>query len=331
MASYQCVTAQELVGCTDNDWTDDARLRNALQFANDEEQGLYLDTLSKRVENFKQMANVALEKGEFEKCALWCEKYLQQNESDGSMWQIKLLSVNGARNSSDLYDKCLASVTSVIDSEEYQRVMQCSIPEEAMMFEKTALRIDEAVREKKRVMAYEECRSYMTTALVGMKNRQRTLMANQWKDHQNEAEAMRHLKSNKGSFFSNNVFSFLMQALFWMIPLYLVLAVYAQAMDVADTFLRVFIIVFLAIMGLVLFICLCTYLCTVGRTSRLAKMSLQATAKVENGKYEVVLTNKKTKKAKALLAKYHASPSISVEQIAEFRKEFEALQQNRLD
>ena len=183
LASYQCVTNNELINCISDDWTEDARLKNAIQFASEEEKKIYEDTVSRRISNFKKLANAALENKDFEKCQAWCDKNIQQDDLDGSIWWIKLLAKNQSCNSNELFDKCLENTVSIIDSEEYKNAVKFSIAEESMMYEKTANKIELAVSEKKRNLAYEDCKSYMINTVGALKRIRKSKMSDQGKDY----------------------------------------------------------------------------------------------------------------------------------------------------
>ncbi|MBE6595942.1 MAG: TIR domain-containing protein [Ruminococcaceae bacterium] len=220
LASYQCVTNQELVNCAADDWTEDPRLANAMEFASDEEKRLYEDTLKRRVEKFKGLAVAALEAKDFEKCLLWCDKCLKRNPESGELWWLKLLASEGTCNSMELSAACLRKSVTVLEREEYQKAVRYSIEEEALMYEKVGQRIEETVREKRRADAYSDCKRYMENALHTQSKRAGTIGSRHWRDMEQEAEMLRYLRLSRCKFFHNNVFSLLMQAVLWGIGVY---------------------------------------------------------------------------------------------------------------
>lgn len=325
LASYQCATNNELINCTSDDWTDDARLKNALQFANDEEKKIYEDTLSKRIANFKKLTNAALESKDFEKCQLWCDKYIQHDEHDGGIWWIKLLAKNQACNSNELFDKCLENAVTIMDSEEYQNAIKFSIPEESMMYERTANKIELAVSEKKRNLAYDDCKSHMVSTVATLKRSKKSKAADQWKDYREEAEALRTFKDSKGRFYRNNIFVFILQVLIWAIPSYAVIAFIAISNNDTNEFFRIFFIVFGILIAIVIFVNLYKYIVNSKETPRLEKNCYRISMRLDNDKEFIAVTTEHEKKAEKMLNDYVANPELTVEQIEIKRKEFDSI------
>ena len=324
LASYQCVTASELINCTADDWTDDARLKNAMQFASEEEKNIYQDTLIQRIQNFKKLANVSLEKREFDKCRTWCEKYLSHDSEDGSMWQIKLLADNNACNSNELFENCLENTVFVEETVEYKNILAYSIPEESMMFEKTVAKITLAVSEKSRALAYEECRNYMTNSIGNLRREQGTLLSNQWKNHQQEAEVLRIMKNSKGKFFNNNIFSFLLQCLFWATPIYIAAIYLMTIIELSELFFNTFFALFGAIMLLVVFIKLCIYISSLSRASQMSRDCHRATAKMEGDNEAISQNNTRLFQTQSILKQFLANPDLSIEQVEAYKTQFKA-------
>ena len=80
-----------------------------------EEKKIYEDTVARRIANFKRLANAALESKDFDKCRAWCDKYIQQDAIDGSIWWVKLLAINQSCNSNELFDQCLENAVSIAE------------------------------------------------------------------------------------------------------------------------------------------------------------------------------------------------------------------------
>ena len=325
LASYQCVTNNELINCTSDDWTEDARLKNAIQFASEEEKKIYEDTVSRRITNFKKLANAALENKDFEKCQAWCDKYIQQDDLDGSIWWIKLLAKNQSCNSNELFDKCLENAVSIIDSEEYQNAVKFSIAEESMMYEKTANKIELAVSEKKRNLAYDDCKSYMINTVGALKRARKSKVSDQWKDYREEADALRALKDSKGKFYRNNIFVFLLQVLIWAIPSYAVVAYFVMNNGDTDDFFKTFGILFGILMAIVIFVNMCKYIANSKSTPRLAKNCYQISIRLDNDKESIAVTTEREMRAEKLLEEYVEHPDLTVEQVETKRKEFDSI------
>lgn len=325
LASYQCVTNNELINCTSDDWTEDARLKNAIQFASEEEKKIYEDTVSRRITNFKKLANAALENKDFEKCQAWCDKYIQQDDLDGSIWWIKLLAKNQSCNSNELFDKCLENAVSIIDSEEYQNAVKFSIAEESMMYEKTANKIELAVSEKKRNLAYDDCKSYMINTVGALKRARKSKVSDQWKDYREEADALRALKDSKGKFYRNNIFVFLLQVLIWAIPSYAVVAYFVMNNGDTDDFFKTFGILFGILMAIVIFVNVCKYIANSKSTPRLAKNCYQISIRLDNDKESIAVTTEREMRAEKLLEEYVEHPDLTVEQVETKRKEFDSI------
>lgn len=325
LASYQCVTSNELINCTSEDWTEDARLKNALQFANEEEKKLYEDTVSKRVINFKRLANAALDSKDFEKCQSWCDKYIKQDATDGSIWWVKLLAKNQSCNSNELFDKCLENSTSIIDDVEYQKAIEYSIAEESMMYEKTAKKIEVAVSEKKRNTAYDECKSHMIAAVGSLKKKEKNMLSDQWKHYQDEATALRELKKHKGKFYRNNIFAFLLNLLIWAVPSYAVVAYFLLENNGDNDFFKVFGIVFGILMAIVIFVNVCKFGSRSQKTRALANSCYQASLHLENDKETISKIAEDKRKAEELLNSFLELSDLSVDQTKMRREEFDMI------
>ena len=325
LAAYQCVTNNELINCTNDDWTDDARLKNAIQFANEGEKRIYEDTVERRIENFKRLANVALENRDFEKCQLWCDKYIQHDDSDGSVWWLKLLAKNQACNSGDLFERCLESATSISDSEEYRNAIRFSIPEESMMYEKHAAKIDAAVAEKRRNMAYNDCRAYMHHSVETLKRVRKGKISDQWKDYREEMISMTALKGHKGKFYGNNIFAFLLQAVIWAFPTFAVIAYFVMSTGNVSTFFTIFGTLYLVMMAIVAFINMCIFFAKSKSMPYLIGSCRKIAIRLEEDKEALALTEERALKADRLYKQYSENPELTVDEIGEKRDEFAAI------
>lgn len=322
LASYQCVTNNELINCTSDDWTEDARLKNALRFASEEEKKIYEDTVERRIGNFKRLANSALEGKDFDKCQAWCDKYIQQDALDGSIWWIKLLAKNRSCNSNELFDQCLENTVSIIDTDEYQNAVKYSIEEESMMYEKTANKIEVAVSEKKRNLAYDDCKAYMLNALGMLKSSKKRQLADQWQHYRKEAEVLRILKRHKGKFYGNNLFAFLLQLLIWAVPTYIVVAYFVITSGNPNDFFGIFGILFGILMAIVIVVNLYKYIHNSRNTQWLINSCYQASIHLENDKELISSLTKRENEAEALFNSYMQEQNLTIEEIDIRRKEF---------
>ncbi len=326
LASYQCVTNNELINCTNDDWTEDAHLDNAIRFANDAEKRIYEDTLARRVANFKKLANAALESKDYARCTLWCDKFIAKDPHDGGVWWLKLLSSGEACNSNELFDQCVKSAVSLLDLEAYQNALKYSIPEEAMMYEKVALKIEAAVQERRKAMAYEDCKAYMSAAVSNLRTRKMNSITAQWKDYQQEARAFRTLKENKGKFHRNNIFQFLLKLFPWVLPV--CLAVAKMATDGEGNTLKFslfFGIMFGIVMAIILYVSWCMYIYQSKKTSRLIGDCQAVVEQLEKDKRNIAFTAKGEAQANELYQNFLSHRDLTVEQIEACKAEFEAL------
>lgn len=325
LASYQCVNNNELINCTSDDWTEDARLKNALQFANEEEKQIYEDTVARRVANFKQLANVALEGKDFDRCQMWCDKYIQHDAFNGSIWWIKLLAKNKSCNSNELFDYCLENVTSIIDTDEYPNAIEYSIEEESMMYQKNANKIEHAVNEKKRHLAYDDCKSYMTETVETLKKTKKSKISDQWKHYREEADSLISLREHKGKFYRNNVFVFLFNMLIWAVPTYIVLAFLIMLNFEDSNFYMIFGILFGVMFSIVVFVNALKYAVRSKQTPKLAENCYRAAMLLEKDKEAISAIDEHEKKAEELLKNYIDLQDLTVEQIETKRKNFDSI------
>ena len=322
LASYQCVTTNELINCTSDDWTEDARLKNALQFATAEEKKIYEDTIARRIANFKKLANAALESKDFAKCQSWCEKYIEKDTADGSIWWIKLLAKNESCNSNELFEKCLANTVSIIDTDEYRNAIKYSIPEEGMMYEKHANKIETAVSEKKRNLAYESCKSHMESAVATAERQKKSSMSDEWRDYEKKKDALLELRNSNGRFFRNSFFSFLVQLIFWGLPTYAVIAFFCLDGGNTEYFFAIFGSVFGILMAIVIFVNICVYFSGIKRIPKLAKNCRKATVQLDKDKASIAMNSKREETARKLLEDFLAHPDLTIEQIETKHQEF---------
>ncbi len=324
LASYQCTTANELVNCTaDEDWTEDVRLQNALQFANTEERRLYENTVEKRILNFRSLANSALESKNYERCVTWCDKCLKATPTDGGIWWLKLLALYRARNSKELFDMCLSISESIHETEEYRRAMQYAIPEEAAMYKETAAKIEVAVKEKQRTTAYEECKTHMKTREAAMKRDKKNRLARQRSNYQAEMTAYSELLDHKGSFYGNNIFLFLLHMLMWAVPLYVGVVYLSVSNGSSGEALRTFLITAGIVLGIVVFIAMCTYFARTKNTPRLLDRCESAEAVLKKGQAEIELACEREARCQELIAQFLKTPNLSVEEIQQYRIQFD--------
>ncbi len=323
LASYQCVTNNELINCTADDWTEDARLNNALQFANPEEKAIYEDTLVKRTANFKKLANAALESKDYAKCIGWCDKFIKQNSGDGSVWWIRLLAVHNSCNSNELYQHCLKEVVSILDMPEYKYALEYSIQEESAMYEKTAQKIERAVLEKRRSLVYDDCHAFMCASIESIKRRRQDGVSGQWRNYEAEAAAFATLRSYNGKFCRNNIFAMLIQLMLWGICAFFTAMIAAGGDE--TTFRTAFLTVFGLAVGIAWIVKLSKYSHKSKRIPYLMKECENIGRRLEGDKENVAYANAREAKAEKLLEEFLADPSIPVEEIEKKRAEFEAI------
>ena len=328
LASYQCVTNNDLVNCTYDDWTTDLRFINALQFASEEERKIYEDILKKRVANFKKLAMSALEAKDFAKCKDWCDKYVENNAMDGSMWWIKLLVANGASNSNELFIKCLETCNVLGDSMEYKNAVRFSIPEEAKMYESTVGKIDAAVWAKRRDIAYAECDKYMVTSIHKIQTAKHNNLLNQRREHENEEDAFSALISNKGHFYCNNFFAIVFRTMFWAIPLYLCLAYLFAENGNHDSFPLTFGILFGIVTVIVLFVSFIKYVSAAGRSDELMKRCNYIVSEQKRAFEMMQVIDNFEEQAKKLHQNFKTTANMNLLQIAIHRDEFQLLLTN---
>lgn len=217
LATYQCTSANELVECTEGDWTEDARLRNAMSFAKEEERRIYEDTLNKRIANYKRLAIYCMEHRDYEKCSLWCEKYLKTEKTDASIWWMKLLSQNKASNSNELFNFCCENIVDIDDMPECVNALAYATAEEREMYEKTVQKIRTAVSNRKVENAYMDCGRYMHTNLQRLQaEKQRTEQAF-WDSYKSEQNYLKNARQYKAKLYQNNFFVFLRKLLIWAV------------------------------------------------------------------------------------------------------------------
>ncbi len=325
LASYQCVTANELINCTSDDWTEDARLQNALQFASDEERMIYQDTLDRRIHNFKKLANVALENRDFEKCQSWCSKYIDKDATNGSVWWIRLLAANQACNSNELYENCLHSLVSPIDTEDYMNALKYSIPEESQMFEKTVMKIDAAVMEKSRIRAYDSCKIYMENSINAFQRSKKSHMSSRMKDYDAESQAIRNLINSRAHFYRNNFFSFLLNIFKWAVPMYVFTWIFVLESEITKSPYMIFLIELLIMVGIMSLVKFVKYI----NASKEIKFLLKRCEFVQNslkkGEDEIKFDEECEKCARDLYEKFMAIENPTMEEIDERRREFQAV------
>ena len=327
LAAYQCVTNNELINCSPDDWTEDARLKNALQFASDEEKQIYEDTISRRITNFKQLANTALVSRDFDTCQKWCDKYIQHDACNGSVWWLKLLARYQSCNSNELFDRCLEDAISIIDTDEYRNAVEYSIAEESMMYEETANKIELASSEKRRALAYEDCKLHMIGNVETLKKKAKNRISDQWTHYRKENEALKALKNHKGKFYQNNIFAFLLELLIWAVPSYaaVILLLFVTNNSNTEYFFQIFLGLFSFLMVIVIFVDFCRYAANAKKTKRLAEECHKAAVNLKNDQRAIVTTSDRAHRAEVLLDSYLESPDLTVEQIEMRRKEFDSI------
>lgn len=325
LAAYQCVTGNELVNCTSEDWTDDVRLTNAIQFASEEEKKIYEGVLTRRIANFKKLVNAAQEIKDFEKCQMWCDKYLQHDSEDGTVWWIKLLAKNSAINSNELFDKCLQNSVSIIDSEEYKNAVRFSIAEESSVYEKVANKIEFAVNEKERGIAYEDCKAYMANMVDSLKRAQSGKVADYWKDCRDEDVVLSVYRRSKGGFYRNNIFVFLLQLLIWAVPTYAVVAFVSGADSDTGEFFKKFGIFFGIMMAIVIFTNVCNYFANLKKLSRMANNCHLISLRMDKDKEAIDEAAERARKANKMFNEYADQPDLTIEQIAAAREKFDSI------
>ncbi len=325
LASHQCVSAAELIECTSDDWTEDARLSNAIQFAGEEERKLYAGTIEKRFANFKRMANSALEGKDYEKCQAWCSKYIEYDPYDGSIWWIKLLAMNGACDSNALYDRCVQNMNSPVDTEEYLNALKYSIPEESVMFENTMAKIQVAVDERQRQQAYNACMTYMQEAINALRRNRNKHISNQWTHFDAEAQNYNALMHTGGHFYRNNIFVFLVYTLVWGVSAAIGAILIAFMEQSSSEMNVIFGVIFAIAMIVTMTIAFCKYLVGVKRVSRLVKACTNTEAIQDADVENIRFYEECEAQASVLLNRFAANPDQTIEQIAEQRQEFQTV------
>lgn len=254
LASYQCRTNNELCECQSEDWSTDARLAYALQYAEEEERKIYEDTVTKYIENFKKFATNALMNNEFKECEKWCRKYLKHNESDSEAWWVIILSQNESRNSKELFERCTGNLVTISDKQEYLNAVNFSNDETKKNYEETAANIDSAVDSKKTKQAIRECDLFMSQSLMRLKQKKENAIKQQIQNLDKENSFMKYSREHEGRFHQNNVFAFLFFILCWSIGIYAIVTLICWPLDLWTYFGWIFGIAYSAIVFVVLLI-----------------------------------------------------------------------------
>ena len=329
LASYKCVTNNELVNCNPEDWTEDVRVKNALQFAGVEEKKIYDDTISRRVANLKNLASKSFGEKDFEKCIFWCDRYINYDSKDGGVWWIRLLAKNKASDSNELFDNCLKNEISIINSKEYQNAISYSISEEVSMYEKIANKIEIAVNEKKRKTTYEKCKSHMMDTVDSLEQERRDEVSNSWRIYEKEISAVEQFNKENGKFYQNNIFSFILQTLIWAVPSFL--AVYFIVKYIENytgntaNLWAVFGITFGSLIALIALVKFFKYIFKSEKSLRLANVCNKISKNLESSKKDIAFSIEREKKAKEMLEEYLVHPDLTVEEIETIRNEFDLI------
>lgn len=330
LATYQCTSANELVECTEGDWTEDARLRNALSFAKEEERRIYEDTVNKRITNYKRLAVYCMEHKDYEKCSLWCEKYLRTEKTDASIWWMKLLSQNKASNSNELFNYCCENVVDIDDMPECVNALAYATPEEREMYEKTVQKIRAAVSNRKVEAAYMECGRYMHANMQRLQDEKKRTEQAFWDAYKAEQGYLKNMRQFKAKLYQNNIFVFLRKLIIWALVAF---AVTLMIFGVEGTGLPL-------IMGKQLSLLHVTGLLMLVEIAFSALLSLKkyfsddtslgniydkcedVSANLRRSRQQIRLLSGRIDKADHIFKKYHTERNLTLEQIEQRKAEF---------
>ena len=330
LATYQCTSANELVECTEGDWTEDARLRNAMSFAKEEERRIYEDTVNKRITNYKRLAVYCMEHKDYEKCSLWCEKYLRTEKTDASIWWMKLLSQNKASNSNELFNYCCENVVDIDDMPECVNALAYATPEEREMYEKTVQKIRAAVSNRKVEAAYMECGRYMHANMQRLQDEKKRTEQAFWDAYKAEQGYLKNMRQFKAKLYQNNIFVFLRKLIIWALVAF---AVTLMIFGVEGTGLPL-------IMGKQLSLLHVTGLLMLVEIAFSALLSLKkyfsddtslgniydkcedVSANLRRSRQQIRLLSGRIDKADHIFKKYHTERNLTLEQIEQRKAEF---------
>ena len=326
LASYRCSTSNELINCSSDDWTSDFKLHNALQFANEEERKMYQDAIDKRYKNLNKLASGLLEKRDFDKCLYWCEKKIENTRTDGGIWWIKLLAMHKSTNSNELFNYCLENSISLINSDEYNCALKYSGPEDSIMFENLVLKIEDAVKEKRKTEADEEFKHYMDNTIAEVSKKEADGIYEQYKHFSQEEVVFKKLKNYHAKLYRNNFFVFLTNCFLWALVAFgIAMAISTSSNNPSKDFITLYGRLIGIMMAVFLLISFIVYLCRAKRLPGLVKNCRVLEKKLQEDRYNV--EQAKLMKVKLLVAKkaYLKSGDLSMEEIEERRHEFDEI------
>lgn len=330
LATYQCTSANELVECTEGDWTEDARLRNALSFAKEEERRIYEDTVNKRITNYKRLAVYCMEHKDYEKCSLWCEKYLRTEKTDASIWWMKLLSQNKASNSNELFNYCCENVVDIDDMPECVNALAYATPEEREMYEKTVQKIRAAVSNRKVEAAYMECGRYMHANMQRLQDEKKRTEQAFWDAYKAEQGYLKNMRQFKAKLYQNNIFVFLRKLIIWALVAF---AVTLMIFGVEGTGLPLIMgkqLSLLHVTGLLMLVeiafsallSLKKYFSDDTSLSNIYDKCEDVSANLRRSRQQIRLLSGRIDKADHIFKKYHTERNLTLAQIEQRKAEF---------
>lgn len=336
LATYQCSSNKELILCSSDDWTDDARLKNALQFASPEEKQVYEDVVQKRIATYETLAMNAFAKRDYEKCTIWAKQLLKNQPQFGNMWWIQILAMHGAKDSNTLVEKCVEKSIFIDELEEYTNAVAYSIAEESQMYKDVAQKIRKAVSSKRCEESYFECETHMKKSLASLDAKKRKISENMWKNYVREHEALARVRNVKGKFFSNNLFVFLFHFSYMVLGLVLVsLVLVSDKISKGDSWSQILagLVMPLVIFAIVLIIVLITRLVSYSKESKRLPQVVEvydiASGNIERGKGAVGEITATEDTLKEIYNRFKSVEKREIEEIELFREEFDNA--NKLD
>ena len=330
LATYQCSNNKELILCSSDDWTDDARLKNALQFASPEEKQVYEDVVQKRVATYETLAMNAFAKRDFEKCSEWAGRLLKNQPQFGNMWWIQILATHGAKDSNTLVEKCVEKSVFIDEMEEYVNAVAYSIPEESEMYKDVAQKIRKAVSAKRCADSYSDCEAHMKKSLASLDAKKRKINENMWKNYVREHEALARARNVKAKFFSNNLFVFFFHLSYMLVGLVLIsLVLVADKISDGDSWSEILtslvmpLVIFLIIFVIIIIVKLVSYAKESKRLPQVVEVYDVAAGNVERGKSAVGEITAIEDTLKEIYKRFKSVEKREVEDVERFRAEFD--------
>ena len=209
LAMYRCMSNSELMLNTSEDFNDNPLLSSALAMAGESDYQIYNDVVVRRTKNCLAKAKKSFKSAEYDNAIKYAKLVLQKEPANEEMWWIRFLAENRVQDEKELFELCMGVGIKYDNSSTYKSLMEIASDkkkEEMIKFEE---RVKAEMANRKINQEINDCKEFIESKLAKLNNTNKSIKTNISKQLKEQRNDIYKIAAEKGKFYNNNFFSFL--------------------------------------------------------------------------------------------------------------------------